>query len=92
MDRTTERILEIASGVLSELDLEVVLERVLATAQELTEARYAALGVLNDSRSELVRFLTKGIDEQTRAAIGELPARTRRSRRADRRPQATATR
>jgi signal transduction histidine kinase len=73
MDRTTERILEIARGVLSELDLEVVLERVLATAQELIEARYAALGVLNESRSELVRFLTRGIDEHTRSAIGELP-------------------
>ena len=73
MDRTTERILEIARGVLSELDLEVVLERVLATAQELTGARYAALGVLNDSRSELARFLTTGIDAETRAAIGELP-------------------
>jgi GAF domain-containing protein len=73
MDRTTERIFEIARGVLSELDLEVVLERVLATAQELTEARYAALGVLNDSRTELARFLTRGIDAETRATIGELP-------------------
>src|SRR6185312_11476760 len=56
-----------------ELDLDVVLERVLRSAQELTEARYAALGVLDDSRTELARFLTRGIDKQTRIAIGNLP-------------------
>ncbi len=59
--------------MLSELDLDVVLDRVLQSAQELTEARYAALGVLNDSRTELVRFLTRGIDEEAHAAIGSLP-------------------
>jgi signal transduction histidine kinase len=63
----------VARGVLSELDLDVVLDRVLDSAQELTEARYAALGVLNESRTELVRFLTRGIDEATHAAIGSLP-------------------
>jgi signal transduction histidine kinase len=63
----------VARGVLSELDLDVVLDRVLQSAQELTEARYAALGVLNESRTELVRFLTRGIDDATHAAIGNLP-------------------
>ncbi len=73
MDRATQGILDVARGVLSELDLDVVLDRVLRSAQELTEARYAALGVLNDSRTELVRFLTRGIDQETHAAIGSLP-------------------
>src|ERR1041385_373161 len=73
MDRATERILDVARSVLSELDLDIVLERVLDAAQELTQARYAALGVLDDSRSELARFLTKGIDRETHAAIGLLP-------------------
>jgi len=59
--------------VLAELDLDVVLDQVLSAAQELTGARYAAVGVLDDSRSELSRFLTKGIDEQKRSAIGSLP-------------------
>ncbi len=59
--------------MLSELDLDVVLDRVLQAAQELTDARYAALGVLNDTRTELARFLTRGIDEAGRAAIGSLP-------------------
>ncbi|HTW40963.1 MAG TPA: GAF domain-containing sensor histidine kinase [Solirubrobacteraceae bacterium] len=73
MDRTTQGILGVARSVLADLDLDVVLERVLDAAQELTEARYAALGVLSDSKTELVRFLTKGIDEQARATIGALP-------------------
>jgi signal transduction histidine kinase len=73
VDRATQGILEVARSVLSELDLDVVLDRVLQAAQELTGARYAALGVLDDSRTELARFLTKGIDADTHAAIGSLP-------------------
>src|SRR5581483_6064531 len=51
----------------------IVLERVLAAARQLTGARYAALGVLDESRSELARFETLGIDERTRRRIGQLP-------------------
>lgn len=73
MDRATHGILEVARGVLADLDTDTVLERVLEAAKELTEARYAALGVLNESRTELARFLTSGIDEVAHAAIGSLP-------------------
>ncbi|HEY7890785.1 MAG TPA: GAF domain-containing protein [Solirubrobacteraceae bacterium] len=73
MNRAVQGILEVARGVLAELDLDVVLEHVLQSAQELTEARYAALGVLNESKTELERFLTKGLDERAHAAIGALP-------------------
>lgn len=73
MDRATQGILGVARSVLADLDLDVVLNRVLEAAQELTQARYAAVGVLNEQRSELARFLTRGIDEVTHAAIGELP-------------------
>lgn len=65
--------LDVALGVLQDLDLDSVLERVLAAARELTGARYAALGVLDDSRSELARFITVGVDDATRRQIGELP-------------------
>jgi signal transduction histidine kinase len=73
MDTAARGVLDLARGVLAELDLDVVLERVLESAQELTGARYAALGVLDESRSELARFITRGIDEATHAAIGALP-------------------
>jgi signal transduction histidine kinase len=73
IDSTSRRVLDLARSVLAELDLEVVLDRVLQAARELTGARYAALGVLDESAIELARFITVGVDEQTRAAIGELP-------------------
>ena len=73
MDQATRGILTIARSVLEQLDSDVVLERVLEAAHDLTGARYAALGVLDESRHELGRFLTRGIDEQTRRVIGPLP-------------------
>jgi signal transduction histidine kinase len=73
MDRATQEILQVARGVLEDLDLDAVLHRVLTAAQQLTEARYAALGVLNEERTALARFLTIGVDEATREAIGTLP-------------------
>jgi signal transduction histidine kinase len=73
MDQTARGVLDIARSVLSELDVDVVLNRVLECARELTGARYAALGVLSNSRTELERFLTVGIDEAEREVIGTLP-------------------
>jgi signal transduction histidine kinase len=58
---------------MTELDLGAVLDRVLETAREITGARYAALGIMNDQRSELEQFLTSGVDEETHRAIGALP-------------------
>ena len=73
MDPATRSVLSLARSVLGELDLNVVLERVLEASRELTGARYAALGVLDETRGELARFLTLGIDEATRREIGPLP-------------------
>ena len=57
----------------SELSLDAVLQRIVETAAELTEARYAALGVIDKAGQSLERFLTTGIDAATHEAIGELP-------------------
>jgi signal transduction histidine kinase len=66
-------VLDVAEGVLAELDVEVVLNTVLTAARQLTTARYAAVGVLDESRSELERFVTSGIDDETHRRIGNLP-------------------
>ncbi|MCW3032068.1 MAG: sensor histidine kinase [Solirubrobacterales bacterium] len=58
---------------MTELDLSVVLDRLLLAAREITGARYAALGILNEQRSELEQFLTSGVDDETHRAIGDLP-------------------
>jgi signal transduction histidine kinase len=73
VDAAIRSVLDLARGVLSELELDVVLERVLEAALELTGARYAAVGVLSDTKDELARFLTRGVDAETQAAIGPLP-------------------
>jgi signal transduction histidine kinase len=67
------RLIDAGRGLLSELDLDTVLDRLLLTAADLTGARYVALGILDQSRRELARFLTRGIDEESHRAIGDLP-------------------
>jgi signal transduction histidine kinase len=57
----------------SELSLDALLQRCVEVAAELTEARYAALGVIDRTGSQLDRFITHGVDAETHATIGDLP-------------------
>jgi signal transduction histidine kinase len=66
-------LIETGVAITSELSLDALLQRLVEAASELTGARFAALGVIDRSGSELERFLTAGIDAETHAAIGELP-------------------
>lgn len=72
-DRALRRLLDAGRAVVSELDLEAVLQRVLETAADVTGARYAALGVLDETREGLERFLTHGVSDERRALIGAPP-------------------
>lgn len=67
------RLLELGQGLVAKLDVEEVLDQILEATREITGARYAALGVLNEQRTELERFITVGMDPETRRAIGDLP-------------------
>ncbi|MGZ4187619.1 MAG: GAF domain-containing protein [Solirubrobacteraceae bacterium] len=67
------RLLVVGTTLVAELDTETLLERILEEARALTGARYAALGVLDDERVELERFLTSGIEPASRLTIGNLP-------------------
>jgi signal transduction histidine kinase len=67
------RLLDVGQALVTELDQKAVLDQVLQAAREITGARYAALGVLDDRRAELERFLTSGIGEETRRKIGDPP-------------------
>jgi signal transduction histidine kinase len=66
-------LVETGVAITSELSLDALLQRLVESASELTGASYAALGVIGPSGSELERFLTTGIDAETKAAIGDLP-------------------
>src|SRR3989304_8941814 len=58
----------------SELSLDALLQRIVETAAQLTDAQYAALAVVDPAGRTLERFLTSGISDETREAIGNEPA------------------
>jgi signal transduction histidine kinase len=67
------RLLDAGRSLISELDPEAVLQRLLEVARDVTGARYAAIGVLDERREGLERFVTVGIDAETHRQIGDLP-------------------
>jgi signal transduction histidine kinase len=66
-------LLDAVVAVSSNLDLADVLHRIVVSACDLVDATYGALGVLGPSGEELVEFVTQGLSEEDRAAIGQLP-------------------
>ncbi|HET9162450.1 MAG TPA: GAF domain-containing sensor histidine kinase [Solirubrobacterales bacterium] len=67
------RLIDVGRGLVARLDLDAVLSEVVEVARELTGARYAALGILDEDRRELERFIYVGIDAEARKRIGDLP-------------------
>jgi len=66
-------LIEAGIAVSSELNLDTVLQRIVEAAAEITGARYAALGVIDQTGRQLERFVTTGITAEQRAEIGEVP-------------------
>ena len=54
------RLIDVGRSLIAKLDVEAVLHQLLDVAREVTGARYAALGVFDDRRQELERFVTRG--------------------------------
>ncbi len=67
------RLLDAVMAIGSELTLAGALRRITETAAELVDAKYAALGVLDESQSRLSEFVTVGLDEEQTARIGARP-------------------
>jgi signal transduction histidine kinase len=68
-----EKLIEAGLVLSSEHSLDVVLQRIVDLAAEVTGARYGALGVLSPEGDRLVEFVTTGITSEQRGAIGDLP-------------------
>jgi len=66
-------LLQTGIAISSELSLDGVLTRIVEAAAHVTSAQYAALGVIDASGTALERFVTHGVDDETRARIGDLP-------------------
>ncbi|HEY2762759.1 MAG TPA: histidine kinase, partial [Pseudonocardiaceae bacterium] len=64
-DPLLEAVLSVSSG----LELDATLRQIVQAAIDLADARYGALGVL-DEDGLLSRFLYAGIDDTTRDLIG----------------------
>jgi two-component system, NarL family, sensor histidine kinase DevS len=65
-------LIEAGVALASEIDLDVLLQRIVEVAAEITGARYAALGILSEDR-HIHTFITHGINDDERAAIGDPP-------------------
>lgn len=72
-ERRVRRLIDIGLRLVSELDPDAVLDRIITDGMELTGARFGALGVLNAKRDGLERFITAGMDAATIRSIGERP-------------------
>ena len=72
--RSLRQLLDAVLTIGSDLDLPAMLRRIIQSATELVDARYGALGVLDDTGSRLSQFITVGIDDEAHRRIGELPA------------------
>ncbi|WP_090591879.1 GAF domain-containing sensor histidine kinase [Auraticoccus monumenti] len=66
------QLLEAQRALVEDLSLTDVLVRVVRVARQVSGARYAALGVI-DEHGRLEQFVHDGMDEATVAAIGPLP-------------------
>jgi signal transduction histidine kinase len=71
-DRLWE-LIQAGRGLVAELDAERLFGELLEVARRVTGARYAALGILDEHRTELERFITRGIEPEQHRAIGDLP-------------------
>jgi two-component system, NarL family, sensor histidine kinase DevS len=74
--RRTEQLSALHAAALSlttELDLFVVLQKVVDLSRTLVNAKYGALGVLDEKGSQIQQFITSGITAEERARLGAPP-------------------
>ncbi|WP_310725734.1 GAF domain-containing protein [Streptomyces sp. N2A] len=67
------QLLEAMRTVGAGLDLHITLDRIVQTAAELADARYAAIGIIDDAREGLSDFVTYGVGAREHERIGALP-------------------
>ncbi|MEY2454724.1 MAG: hypothetical protein QOD92_4298 [Acidimicrobiaceae bacterium] len=71
--RRLRELLDAVLALTSDLDAPTVLRRIVEAAVDLVDARYGALGVLDETGTRLAQFITVGIDDDAHALIGALP-------------------
>jgi signal transduction histidine kinase len=66
-------LIETGIAINSELSLDGVLERIVEAAARVTDAQYAALGVIDRAGTGLERFVTHGMTDEVEKQIGAPP-------------------
>ena len=66
------RMSDVSRRITESLDLDTVLQEVVDGARSLTEARYGALAVFDDS-GQVEELITSGITAEVRSRLGGLP-------------------
>ena len=67
------RLMDAMLMIGADIELPVLLGHLVEEARTLVDARYGALGVLNQARTGLEQFLTAGLSESDERAIGARP-------------------
>ncbi|MBI3159332.1 MAG: GAF domain-containing sensor histidine kinase [Chloroflexi bacterium] len=68
-----EALSSAALALTTELDLALVLQKVVDLSKDLVAARFGALGVLDETGKYFEQFITSGISSERRREIGEPP-------------------
>lgn len=71
-DVRLQQMLDAMLSIASDLSLPTVLQRIVESACKLVDARYGALGVVDD-HGQLTDLVTSGVEDQTHQAVGRLP-------------------
>lgn len=74
VEHKLHRLLDAVVAVAGEQSLPDTLRRITELAAELSDAEFAALGVIGPDQQQLVEFITVGMDPHTRTSIGDLPS------------------
>jgi Stage II sporulation protein E (SpoIIE)/GAF domain len=64
-----QQLLEVVVAISRETDLDSVLRRIVTSAMKLVDARYGALGVLDETGEELQEFIAEGLTDAEKAAL-----------------------
>jgi signal transduction histidine kinase len=67
------RVLEATLLLEADLNLPTLLRHIIDEARSMTNARYGALGVLNEDRTALTEFITVGLEPGEEQKIGDRP-------------------
>lgn len=72
--RSLRRLLDAVLGIGADLDLDRALRHIVEAAVALVDARYGALGVLDESKTQVAAFISVGMADDARRVIGHPPS------------------